>query len=87
MVMIFARGARQWYSLQPRGNVGVWICRACGSLEASFYLVAEVMGGYRRSTGRRVSPCHGPFSCSIDGHASSGDAAGLVMKMQQRGNL
>jgi hypothetical protein len=44
MVMIFARGARQWYSLQPRGNVGVWICGACGRLEASFHLVAQVMG-------------------------------------------
>jgi hypothetical protein len=44
MVLIFARGARQWCSLRPRGNVGVWICGACGSLEASFYLVAQAMG-------------------------------------------
>jgi hypothetical protein len=44
MVMIFARGARQWYSLQPRGNVGVSICGVGGSLEASFYLVTQVLG-------------------------------------------
>jgi hypothetical protein len=87
MVMIFARGARQWYSLQPRGNVGVWICGACGRLEASFHLVAQVMGAIVAALAAGFLPCHGPFSCSIDGHASSGDAAGLVMKMQQRGNL
>jgi hypothetical protein len=44
MPMIFARRARQWISLQPRVNIGVRICGASGSLEASFYLVAHAMG-------------------------------------------
>jgi hypothetical protein len=87
MPMIFARRARQWISLQPRVNIGVRICGACGSLEARFLPRRARDGGDRRSTGRRVSPGHVPFSCSIDGHASSGDAAALVMKLQQGGNL
>jgi len=82
----FRQGGTSVALITTRGNVGVWICGACGSLEASFYLVALVMGD-RRSTGRRVYPCHGPFSCRIDGHASSGDVAEPTMMMQQGGNL
>jgi AraC family transcriptional regulator len=44
------------------------------------------MGGEYRGTGRRVSPCHGPFSCSIDGHTSSGDVAEPTMMIRQEGN-
>jgi hypothetical protein len=42
--MIFTRGDTPVALITNRGNVGVWICGVGGSLEASFYLVAQVLG-------------------------------------------
>jgi hypothetical protein len=43
-VIIFTRGDTSVALITTRGNVGVWICGVGGSLEASFYLVAQVLG-------------------------------------------
>jgi aquaporin Z len=44
MVMIFAGGHISGGHYNPAVTLGVWIRGACGTLEASFYLVAQVIG-------------------------------------------
>src|SRR5258708_16406516 len=44
MVMIVAGGHMSGGHYNPAVTVGVWIRGACGTLEAGFYLVAQVIG-------------------------------------------
>src|SRR6266436_5780298 len=44
MVMIFAGGHISGGHYNPAVTLGVWIRGACGTVEASFYLVAQVIG-------------------------------------------
>src|ERR1700740_2692687 len=44
MVMIFAGGHISGGHYNPAVTLGVWIRGACGIVEASFYLVAQVVG-------------------------------------------
>ena len=44
MVMIFAGGHISGGHYNPAVTLGVWIRGACGIVEASFYLVAQVIG-------------------------------------------
>src|SRR2546423_14567908 len=44
MVMIFAGGHISGAHYNPAVTLGVWIRGACTTLEASFYLVAQVIG-------------------------------------------
>src|SRR5260370_29742572 len=44
MVMIFAGGNISGANYNPAGRLGVWIRGACTTLEAGFYLVAQVLG-------------------------------------------
>jgi hypothetical protein len=73
--------------ITTRGNVGVWICGVGGSLEASFYLVAQVLGAIVAALAAGFLPVMVLSPAASTVTPAEGDVAEPTMIMQQGGDL